>query len=103
MNRQTYFRAADEPPETTPTAVKELQKPTTGSNLIKALQINWLRMEKAAISGGFFKVPSLWGHASSGHTKTYKPSIAKSWQQINPTAEALYLGTTSVVPIRPIK
>jgi hypothetical protein len=28
-------------------------------------------MEKAAIAGGFFKVPMLWGHASSGHTRTY--------------------------------
>jgi hypothetical protein len=41
-------------------------------------------MEKAAISGGFFKVLSLWGHASSGHTKTYKASVAKRWQQVDP-------------------
>jgi hypothetical protein len=29
-------------------------------------------MEKAAIAGGFFKVPMLWGRASSGHTRTCK-------------------------------
>jgi len=29
-------------------------------------------MEKATIAGGFFKHPALWGHASSGHTKTYE-------------------------------
>jgi hypothetical protein len=34
-------------------------------------------MEKAAIAGGFFKVPMLWGHASSGHTRTYIHEIIK--------------------------
>jgi hypothetical protein len=29
-------------------------------------------MEKATIAGGFFKLPAFWGHASSGHTKTYE-------------------------------
>jgi hypothetical protein len=36
-------------------------------------------MEKATIAGGFFKLPALWGHASSGHTKTYELSIATAW------------------------
>jgi hypothetical protein len=38
-------------------------------------------MEKAAIAGGFFKVPMLWGRASSGHTRTCK------YQSINGMAE----------------
>jgi hypothetical protein len=38
-------------------------------------------MEKAAIAGGFFKVPMLWGLASSGHTRTYK------YETINDMAE----------------
>jgi hypothetical protein len=33
-------------------------------------------MEKATIAGGLFKLPALWGHASSGHTKTYELIIA---------------------------
>jgi hypothetical protein len=33
-------------------------------------------MEKATIAGGFFKLLALWGHASSGHTKTYELSVA---------------------------
>jgi hypothetical protein len=39
-------------------------------------------MEKATIAGGFFKLPALWGHASSGHTKTYGLSIATAWLKI---------------------
>ena len=39
-------------------------------------------MEKATIAGGFFKLPALWGHASSVHTKTYEASIATSWLKI---------------------
>src|SRR5665213_1966215 len=34
-------------------------------------------MEKATIAGGFFKVPMLWGHASSGRTRTYIHEIIK--------------------------
>jgi hypothetical protein len=33
-------------------------------------------MEKATVAGGFFTLLALWGHASSGHTKTYESSIA---------------------------
>jgi hypothetical protein len=33
-------------------------------------------MEKATIAGGFFKLLALWGHASSGHTKTLELGIA---------------------------
>jgi hypothetical protein len=39
-------------------------------------------MGKATIAGGFFKLPALWGHVSSGHTKTYELSIATAWPKI---------------------
>jgi hypothetical protein len=37
-------------------------------------------MEKATISGGFFNLMALWGHASSGHAKTYELSLATTWR-----------------------
>jgi hypothetical protein len=48
-------------------------------------------MEKATIAGGFFKHPALWGHASSGHTKTYELSIATAWLKIkrNPKSSSI--------------
>jgi hypothetical protein len=39
-------------------------------------------MEKATIAGGFFKLLALWGHASSGLTKTYELGIAMAWLKI---------------------
>lgn len=41
-------------------------------------------MEKAAFSGGFFIVPSLWGHASSGLTKAYNYEDSKMMAEGQP-------------------
>jgi hypothetical protein len=39
-------------------------------------------MEKATVAGGFFRLLALWGHASSGRTKTYELSMATVWLKI---------------------
>jgi hypothetical protein len=52
-------------------------------------------MEKAAIAGSFFKVPMLWGLASSGHTRTCKTENISGMAKVKRN-----WATWNVVPIR---